>query len=87
MIQLLKSFYSLVIQEAHELTKEPVLPRQRQIPRRVDDGAPNHHFQSPEDFFRKQYYEVLDLLVSEITKRFNQPAFSVLQEMERMIID
>lgn len=82
-----KSFYSSVIQEARELTEEPVLPRQRRIPRRVDDGAPNHHFQSPEDFFRKQYYEALDLLVSEITQRFNQPAFSVLQEMERMIID
>ena len=81
-----KSFYSSVVEEARELTGEPMLPRQRRIPRRVDDGAPNHHFQSPEDFFRKQYYEVLDLLVNEITQRFNQPAFSVLQEIERMII-
>ena len=53
----------------------------------MDDGAPNHHFESPEDFFRKQYYEVLDLLLSEFTQRFNQPAFSILQEIERMIID
>ena len=53
----------------------------------MDDGAPNHHFESPEDFFRKQYYEVLDLLLSEITQHFNQPAFSILQEIERMIID
>ena len=82
-----KSFYSSVVEEARELTSEPTLPRQRHIPCRKNDGAPNHQFQSPEDFFRKQYYEVLDLLISEITQRFNQPAFSVLQEMERMIID
>ena len=82
-----KSFYSSVVEEARELTSEPMLPRQRHIPRRVNDGAPNHNFQSPEDFFRQQYFEVLDLLVSEITQRFNQPTFSILQEMERMIID
>ena len=73
-----KSFYSSVVEDAHELTSEPTLPRQRHIPCRKNDGAPNHQFQSPEDFFRKQYYEVLDLLISEITQRFNQPAFSVL---------
>ena len=82
-----ESFYSSVVEEARELTEDPVLPRQRHIPRRVDDGAPNHHFQTPEDFFRQQYFEVLDLLMNEITQRFNQPAFSVLHEMEIMIID
>ena len=82
-----ESFYSSVVEEARELTEDPVLPRQRHIPRRVDDGAPNHHFQTPEDFFRQQYFEVLDLLMNEITQRFNQPAFSVLHEMEKMIID
>ena len=39
-----ESFYSSVVEEARELTEDPVLPRQRHIPRRVDDGAPNHHF-------------------------------------------
>lgn len=76
-----------MVHEARELTEESMLPRQRQIPCKVDDGAPNHYFESPEDFFRKQHYEVLDLLVREITQRFNQPAFSILQEIERMIID
>ena len=61
-----KSFYSSVV-EARELTSEPTLPRQRHIPCSKNDGAPNHQFQSPEDFFRKQHYEVLDLLISEIT--------------------
>ena len=54
-----KSFYSSVVEEACELTEDPVLPRQRHIPRRINDGAPNHSFQSPEDFFRQQYFETL----------------------------
>ena len=83
----IKSFYFSVVHEACELTEELIMPKQIQIPRRVDDRAPNHHFESPEDFFRRQYYEVLDLFVSEITQHFNQPAFSILQEIERMIID
>ena len=82
-----KSFYSSVVKEARELTEDPVLPRQRHIPRRINDGAPNHSFQSPEDFFKQQYFETLDLLVNEITQRFNQPTFSVLHEMEKLIID
>ena len=72
--------------EARELTEESMLPRQRRIPHRVDDGAPNQ-FESPEDFFRKWYYEVLDLLVIEITQCFNQLAFSILREIERVITD
>ena len=43
-----RSFYSSVVEEARELTEDPVLPRQRHIPHRINDGAPNHSVQSPE---------------------------------------
>jgi len=46
-----KKFYDLVVEEAHELTSEPALPRQRHIPQRINDGAPSHHFSSPEIIF------------------------------------
>ena len=48
-------FYDLVVEEACELTSEPTLSRQRRIPQLVDDGAPNHHFSSAEEYFRQQY--------------------------------
>ena len=42
---------------------------------------------SAKDHFRQQYYEIIDLLVSELKRRFNQPAFPILHEIERLIAD
>ena len=39
-----------------------------------------HH---PMIFFRQQYFEVIDLLVSELTK---QPAFKYVEEMETVML-
>ena len=82
-----KLFYDSVVEEARELTEDPMLPRQKCVPRRINDGAANHHFHCPEDFFRQQYFEVIDLLMNEITQRFSQPTFSILQEIEKMVIN
>ena len=82
-----KSFYDSVVEEARELTEDPMLPRQKRVPHRINDGAANHHFHCPEDFFRQQYFEVIDLLMNEITQRFSQPTFSILQEIEKMVIN
>ena len=68
------AFYQTVLQEAQGLTQEPNLPRQKQLPRRIDQGAPSHQYASPQEYFRQQYFEVLDLLTSELTQRFDQPS-------------
>ena len=81
------TFYQSVVSEASDYTLSPVLPRQRRVPRRIDDGTPGHIFSSPEDHYRKQYYEVMDILTEEMARRFDQAAFSLLQEMERLLID
>lgn len=81
------TFYQSVADEASKFTLSPVLPRQRKSPRRIDDGAPSHTFSSPEDYYRKQYFEVLDMLSGELARRFDQPTFSLLQEMERLLVD
>ena len=44
-------FYEIVLKEAEDITNEPILPRQRQIPRRIDDGSPDHQFSCPKDYF------------------------------------
>ena len=62
-----------------------MLPRQRLIPCRVDDGHRIIILSHLKIVFGNS--EVLDLLVSDITQRFNQPAFSIPQEIKRMIID
>lgn len=81
------SFYHVAVKEAKDFTSEPVLPRQRKPPRRIDQGLPNHQYLSPRDYFRQQYFEVLDLLTEEMTRRFEQQSFAVLHEMERLLID
>jgi len=39
------------------------------------------------NFFKQQYFEVLDTMIGEIMKRFSQESFSFLQESEKAIID
>ena len=79
-------FYSKVVEDSNELTSPPSLPRHRRPPRRVDDStATAHEFATPEDYFRKQYFEVLDLLINELKRRFQQkrgmPVVTVLEKL------
>lgn len=78
-------FYKATVKEAEELTQPPVLPRQRKVPKRYDDEG-HHHFTSVEDYYRRQYYELLDLLLSELDRRFQQPSFQVMKSMEDLLI-
>jgi len=73
--------------QAKDLTQTPCLSRQRQLPRRLDDGASNHQFLIPEDYFHKQYFEVLDLLVCEQERSFDQESFKCLQEIEKALVE
>ena len=66
-------FYKEVVEKSEDLTSPPTLPRYRQPPRRLgDEGAPGHSYPSVESYFRKQYFEVIDLLVKELKRRFMQ---------------
>ena len=51
---------------------DPTVPRVRRPPRRVDSGSSPSTFPSPKDYFRKIYFEFLDNIKGEITKRFDQ---------------
>ena len=81
------NFYKSVVEASTDLTNKPALPRQKRIPRRHDQGAENHHFTTPDEYFRQQYFEVLDTMIGELAKRFSQASFSFLQEAEKAIID
>jgi len=51
--------------------ESPIVPRYR-TPRRVDSGSTPHQFNTPKDYFRCLYYQVCDLLLGELEKRFEQ---------------
>ena len=81
------AFYQATLMEARTYNLEPVLPRQRRMPARLDDGAPCHQFTSTQDYCRMQYFEALDLLMGEICRRFDRPSFVMLQEIEKLLTD
>ena len=64
------SFYSHVLAKSKGLTDQPTLPRQRRLPRQIDSGSTAHQFDIPKSYFKKQYFEVLDVVTAELKHRF-----------------
>ena len=79
-------FYDEVQKESSILTKEPTLPRYRKLPKRYDNGASPHQYQSPNDRYRQSYFEVLEIVAGEIERRFNQPGLEIIKSIEQLLI-
>ena len=57
------------------------------MPRRYDSGGMNHEFATAEYYYRKQYFEVLDSLVGELNRRFqNNSSFKMMEHIEQLLI-
>ena len=48
------------------------MPRNRRPPARIDTSSHHHQFSSPHDHYRQIYYQACDLLLRELTDRFDQ---------------
>ena len=57
---------------------EDSIPRVRRVPKRFAEGMLSHTWTCAEDYCRAQYYEVLDLLISELKRRFDQQPLNKL---------
>ena len=79
-------FYSLVVTNAKKYTDDPVLPRYRRPPRRLDDGSAPHVFTSPKDYYRAKYFEALDFVENEVNRRFDQSSLALLDAIETFLI-
>ena len=75
-----------MLKESVNETDLPCLERQRKAPKRLDNGSTGHHFSNPKAFYRQQYFEVLDLLHQEICSRFEQKGFSLLKDIEEVLL-
>ena len=66
-------FYSRLVQDSKDLTSEPVVPRYKRPPRRLDEASCHaHKFQDPKSYFRQQFFEALDVARGELEARFQQ---------------
>jgi len=77
-----------VLQVQLELdVQEPVLPRRRKAPRRSEIGTGDCAFpDTPKEFLRQHYFEVLDLIVNFIKDRFNQPGYGVYRQLQDLLL-
>ena len=81
-----KSFFDAVQREAASKCDPPVLPRKRQLPKRIDDGAPQHVFTAVEDLYRKEYFEAIDCVKGELERCFHQDNFLFVRSIEAVLI-
>ena len=83
-----KLFWKKVSHLAEKLeVSEPALPHQRKVPKRLDDGTATHEYPATaEDHFRQIYYEALDLIISCITDRFDQPGYRIYNKLQDLIL-
>ena len=79
-------FYVNAEKDAKQYNIEPVMPRYRRPPRRLDDGASPHVHKTPHDYYRRQYFEVLDLLSGELTRRFDQKSLAAPKAIEEVLL-
>ena len=83
-----KLFWKKVTHLAVKLeVSESALPRRRKVPKRLDDGTAAHEYPATaEDHFRQIYYEALDLIISCITDRFDQPGYQIYHKVQDLIL-
>ena len=63
------------------------MPRIRRPPRQIDDGAPQHVFASVEEYYKREYFEAIDIINGELERRFLQESFSFVGEIEKLLLD
>ena len=76
-----------LIAKSQYFTEEPVLPRQRKLPRRIDDGSPSYHPSTPSEMYQQKYFEALDVVCEEINRRFDQKDLKVVIDTECLLLD
>lgn len=75
-------------QAAQEIgIEEPCLPRSRNPSKRIDNkNNKTYVFSTPEEYFRKIYYEVLDTTITSLNTRFESETMNLLNKFENFIL-
>lgn len=79
------------VKDAKELgVDEPKAPRSVKRPRKYEDSDsldPDYTFTSPEEYFRKIYYEILDSTITALNDRFENETMDLLRKFENFLVD
>ena len=79
-------FYEKVLAESKPITSKPILPRKRNPPRQTSNEADCYHHDTSQSYYRQKYYEVLDVVSHELSRRFDQKDFALVADMETLLL-
>ena len=65
---------------------KPILPRQRKLPRRLDDGAAPTVHATVEKQYRVIYFEAVDLITSCVSDHFDQPGYKTYAKVQNLLL-
>ena len=82
-----QTFYHGVGKDADGKTEPPVLPRYRNLPKKVKDGSAEFRFPNVEDYYKHRYFELMESLSGELARHFDQRGLKLAIQFERIIID
>ena len=80
------SFYQKVVVDSRDLTEPPYLAHARRPPRKIEDGSSPHVFETPKEYYRKTYYEVIDIIIQELSRRFDQVSLRLVMQIENTLL-
>jgi len=80
-------FYEKTLSQSESLTEPPKLPRPRKLPKRLDSGSPAHQHHCSRDLHCQAYYEALDLVSEEVSRRFQQEDLILIKEIELLMLN
>jgi hypothetical protein len=83
-------FYDQVVTSSKAINfgDDPKLSRPKQVPRRFQHGdGEQHHFLPAKEFHRAQCVEAIDACMAALQERFDQEIYSVLMNIETMLIN
>ena len=78
--------WSFIMSDIKKLDIElPTVPRVRKAPKRYESQSSPHKFTTPEEYYRKLYFEVIDTTLAFLRGRFNSETLDFLTKVENFI--
>ena len=84
-----KSFYDTVLLKSknYPSVTEPMLPRRTRALRRIEIGTGEQAYPATaQNYYRRIYFEAIDLMVNAIVQRFDQPSIETYANMESLLV-
>jgi len=80
-------FYQKILSQSESLTEPPKLSRPRKLSRQLESGSPADQHHCSRDLHRQAYYEALDLVSEEVSRRFQQEDLILIKEIESLMLN